>query len=204
MPRVLGIDPSLSGFTIADAWMRPVGNGTSSVVTEIVTVPAPPATQELRGRILRFEELARRAIDRIRTAEPDAVFLEGYSYNSRGAVVLLGEFGGVFRCRLLEVALLDPGGFPVYEVPPATLKKFATGKGNANKAQVTSALASRYGRTFASDDEADAFGLSELGLVVVGARPASNEAQREAAAAVLGNAEPRKKKGRKKKGKEAT
>lgn len=199
MPRVLGIDPSLSGFTIADAWLRPLRDGEAPVLmTDLVAIPAPPATQELTGRILRLEELARRAIVRIREAEPDAVFLEGYSYNSRGAVVLLGEFGGVFRCRLLEVAMLE-NGFPVYEVPPATLKKFATGKGNANKALVTSALAARFSRTFASDDEADAFGLSQLGLVVVGAVEAKTEAQREAAAAVLGNAVPRKKKGRKKK-----
>ena len=67
------------------------------------------------------------------------------------------------------------------ECPPALLKKFATGKGNAPKPLVVSELTKRYGRVFRSDDEADAYGLLMLALVVTGQSRAQTKAQSEAA-----------------------
>lgn len=66
----------------------------------------------------------------------------------------------------------------VIEVPPATLKKYVTGKGNAKKPDMRMAIYKRYGVDITDDNEADAFALRALGLDLLGqplaAMPAVN------------------------------
>ena len=64
---------------------------------------------------------------------------------------------------LLVAQLLDRGHL-VAEVAPTARAKFATGKGNAGKAAVVSAVTHRYGREFADDNHSDAFVLRAMGL----------------------------------------
>ena len=54
------------------------------------------------------------------------------------------------------------------EVPPTTLKKFISGKGNAGKAEIVSTLSSKFGMAFKTDNAADAYGLAQLGLASQG------------------------------------
>lgn len=56
----------------------------------------------------------------------------------------------------------------ILEVPPTSLKKWATGKGNAKKVQVVTALVKRYGCEYATDDEYDAFALARMAAQVIG------------------------------------
>jgi crossover junction endodeoxyribonuclease RuvC len=69
---------------------------------------------------------------------------------------------------------------PVAVVPPSARAKYATGKGNADKAAVTSAATHRAGRVFATSDEADAWWLAAMGYDHLGeqlvAVPAVNRA----------------------------
>ncbi len=62
--------------------------------------------------------------------------LEGYGHGmARGyALTQLGELDGVIRTALFEA------GVPFVEVAPATLKKYATGRGNATKPRVPAKL----------------------------------------------------------------
>jgi Holliday junction resolvasome RuvABC endonuclease subunit len=55
------------------------------------------------------------------------VALEGYSYSSTGRVFHIAENTGVLKYKLWERSI------PVEIIPPTTIKKFASGKGNANK-----------------------------------------------------------------------
>lgn len=58
---------------------------------------------------------------------------------------------------------LQCGGL-VTEVPPSTLKKYVTGKGNASKTEVLAATIKRFpSLTVADDNEADALGLAAMG-----------------------------------------
>jgi crossover junction endodeoxyribonuclease RuvC len=101
--------------------------------------------------------------------------IEGYSFGSKGAsVVSLGEFGGILRMYASGIADCT------VEVPPTVLKKFITGKGNAKKLDVVSSLSAKYAMTFKSDNQADAFGLAQLGRAVLGYMELTNNTQREA------------------------
>lgn len=87
----------------------------------------------------------------------DMVAIEGYSFGSRGrATINLGELGGLIRFYLNRYRT------PFIEVPPTALKKWVTGKGNADKTKMAMALYKAYGVEFDNDDEADAYALCRL------------------------------------------
>ena len=92
--------------------------------------------------------------------------IEGYSFASRNSQAhAIGELGGVIRLTLYRL------GIPFVDVPPTCRAKFATGKGNASKNEVISALSARTGIVWSgkgADDMADAWILEEMGRVQVG------------------------------------
>lgn len=96
----------------------------------------------------------------------DCAIIEGYSFASRNSQAhSIGELGGCVRMGLWE------NGIPYIEVPPTSRAKFATGKGNAGKTEVISAISSKTGLVFSgsgADDECDAWVLEQMGLTKVG------------------------------------
>lgn len=89
----------------------------------------------------------------------DAVVIEGYSFGSSGqAVIQIAELGGLVRL------LMTDAGVPFVQIAPTKLKKYATGKGNAGKEQVTIEAVHRAGRTFTDNNAADAWWLMQMGL----------------------------------------
>jgi hypothetical protein len=57
----------------------------------------------------------------------DQVAIEGYSYNSSGKVFHIAENTGILKYKIYNL------GLPLEIIPPANVKKLATGKGNADK-----------------------------------------------------------------------
>lgn len=105
----------------------------------------------------RLNEVRRRVLERALDAE--LVLLEGYSFGSRQSHAhALGELGGVVRLALWEAR------YTVVDVPPACLKKYATGRGNAKKAEVLAAAIRRLNYQGADDNEADALWMVQMGL----------------------------------------
>ncbi len=84
---------------------------------------------------------------------PRLVVVEGYSYGSTQGGPTAGELGGVLRLAVHRA------NCPLLVVAPTSVKKYATGKGNAPKAAVVSAATQRADRSFSRDDEADAWWL---------------------------------------------
>lgn len=85
--------------------------------------------------------------------------IEGYAYAAVGqALFELCELGGLVRWELHRA------GVPWCVVPPSTLKKYATGAGNAGKTAMTIAARDRLGYTGVDDNEADAMWLRAIGL----------------------------------------
>jgi crossover junction endodeoxyribonuclease RuvC len=91
------------------------------------------------------------------------VVIEGFSYGSRGAGVSYQYgLGWIIREHLL-MGLID-----FVEVSPNTLKKFATGKGNAAKNLVMKDVYKRYGFENDSDNIVDAYVLAQIGRALDG------------------------------------
>lgn len=94
------------------------------------------------------------------------VILEGYSFASRNSHAhALGELGGVVKVALFEM------GIPIAICPPTCRAKFATGKGNAGKAEVVSGISARTGLVWTgkgAEDCCDAWALQEMGLTYLG------------------------------------
>jgi Holliday junction resolvasome RuvABC endonuclease subunit len=105
----------------------------------------------------------RDAIIAFAVATPDTIVaVEGYSYGSHSSSYDLGELGGVVRTGLYEADIR------YIDVPPATVKGYATGKGNANKNEVLVAAVKRLGYDGTSSDEADALWCRAAVLAVLG------------------------------------
>lgn len=93
----------------------------------------------------------------------DLAVIEGYAYAAVGSALFeLCELGGIIRWELHRA------GVPWLVVPPATLKKYATGKGGANKTAMVIAARERLGYEGTDDNEADALWLRALGLDLLG------------------------------------
>jgi Holliday junction resolvasome RuvABC endonuclease subunit len=108
--------------------------------------------------------------------KPDAVFIEGFSFGSKGSSVYeIGGLGYLVRHRLWAQ------GIPYAEVSPSTLKKYATGRGNANKDEMLAAAIRRFNFPGTDNNAADAWllwalGMAEMGTPIVDVPKAQAEA----------------------------
>jgi len=114
---------------------------------------------KLRGpeRLIVIREKVRSLIEPL--ASP-VVAIEGYSFGSKNSQAhATGELGGVVRVLLHELNV------PYVEIPPTCRSKFATGKGNAGKSEVVSAISAKTGIIWTgsgADDMCDAWILEEM------------------------------------------
>ena len=93
----------------------------------------------------------------------DVGVIEGYSFGSKGrSVFQIAELGGIVRWELLDRGLL------IVDVPPSSLKRYATGRGNAGKDEMIAAAIRRFGFEGSSNDEADAYLLWHMALHAYG------------------------------------
>jgi Holliday junction resolvasome RuvABC endonuclease subunit len=84
------------------------------------------------------------------------VAMEGYAFGSQMAN-MLGELGG-----MVKLTLLDFGIYPLI-VPPTSLKKYVTGKGNGvPKSQMLLYVYKKWGVEFTDDNAADSYSLARL------------------------------------------
>lgn len=149
MRRVLGIDPSLTGTGIAwaddgTATCTGVGDQRLWVIYRSVHRLAS-GIDELAGYGGPFE----------------FAVVEDLPTHGQGA----GKTGmaqGVVRLALLHACV------PYRLVAPATLKTYATGKGNATKPDLRMALYQRTGIDLRDDNQVDAWWLRALGLDLLG------------------------------------
>lgn len=144
---IFGLDLSLTSTGIS-------GNGS----TFIISTPAKGPE--------RLHLIAEEICETLGMVEYPAVIVEGYSFASRNSQAhSIGELGGVVRVELWR------RNIPYITVAPTARAKFATGRGNASKIEVTSAISARTGITWAgggADDLCDAWILEEMGLVAIG------------------------------------
>lgn len=140
--RYVGIDPSTkTGLAIIDKQGNVIN--TQDVATKVKEDPQ------------RFSDIAEKIMDEL---EPnDIITIEGFSYGSKGkGVSFQYGLGWIIRHMLLEK------GFNYKEVPPTSVKKFATGKGNTKKDEMVLPIFKKWGFEHSSDNVRDAFVLAQM------------------------------------------
>jgi Holliday junction resolvasome RuvABC endonuclease subunit len=142
---MIGIDPSLTATGYAH---------TDSTLTTIQYDKA--STGDLRLMAL-YGWLTRV----LRVEKPTHAVIEDLPTHAHGAGIT-GMVQGVVRLTLLERSI------PYRAVTAATLKKFATGRGNAPKDDMRMELYKRTGLDVPDNNQMDAYWLRELGLHLAG------------------------------------
>jgi len=109
--------------------------------------------------VVRLDYFVRAINNEVAEFQPDLIVLEGYAYSRGNQAHQIGELGGVIRLTLFLVDRI-----PVI-IAPAKLKKFVTGKGNANKELVMMDGYKRFGIDVPTTDEVEATALAIMGAV---------------------------------------
>jgi len=149
MTIVVGIDPSLTATGLA--W----GDG----VTTTIKYPKDVTGDQ---RLVVISEAIENLTNLPRCGQTvELAVIEDLPTHAHGAGIT-GMVQGVIRLQLR----LD--GIRYVTVPAATLKKFATGKGNATKPDMRMELFQRTGVDLRDDNQVDAAWLRFLGLALIG------------------------------------
>lgn len=142
LPTIVGLDLSLTSTGICI-------NGNAETIA---------TTQKGMFRLSWIREVI---LNRLEEVDQPAVCIEGYSFGSRNSQAhAIGELGGIVRFALWENEI------PWVDIPPTCRAKFATGRGNAAKDEVVSAISARTGIAWigkGANDMCDAWILEEMG-----------------------------------------
>jgi len=143
--RIMGIDPSISctGLSLPSA----------------ETLAIKPRT---KGD-LRLTEIGNHVQVAAQASRADLAVIEGLGGLYRGeSARIIPMLHGVIRDRLQTAKI------PFMILLPASLKKFATGNGGADKDEMAKAAFRRLGRQYLTDDECDADWLRVAGRMAYG------------------------------------
>ena len=150
----IGIDPSIRRTGIAIINCPP-----DEPFIRKTRLLKPPTEEDESVRLQYLRAKAEEFINEFGNLPLIGSAIEGPSLYSVNQADKLGEVRGVLR-----VLLADLGDFPPTEVPPTSLKKFATGNGGAKKEKMIVTAKKLWGTL--SEDEADAAWLAELALAL--------------------------------------
>lgn len=144
-PVVVGIDPSLTGFAVSLVSVADASKHATYVYTS-----------KKRG-VERLVDIKNTLHWLLEDATVVDVAIEGTVVRSQSASVL-GELSGVTKAYLFETHNLFP-----LQVPPMSLKKFVTGKGNGvQKNQILLHVYKKWNVEFSDDNAADAYSLARF------------------------------------------
>jgi crossover junction endodeoxyribonuclease RuvC len=154
VPVGIGIDQSLTGFAL-------------SAVN--VTNPMEHYTWVYKSPYFGVERLAdirQWLTDTMHYLEEQGsiiqdIAMEGTVLASHAALVL-GELSATVRLAIFDFFEDDDDRrFPL-KIPPMTLKKYASGKGNSKKQEMLLQIYKRWNMEFSDDNAADAYGLARM------------------------------------------
>lgn len=152
--KIMGIDLSLraTGIVARD----PYDDLHRTIILQKLIKSSPTPDQPMIDRLCEIRD---RVISLIVSVKPDRIVIEGLSYGSKNTSSLCDlaklNFAIEVYCKLI--------GIPYEMVPPSTLKKFVTGKGNCKKDLMLMKVFKRWGVEFEDDNLCDAFALCKYG-----------------------------------------
>jgi crossover junction endodeoxyribonuclease RuvC len=153
--KIMGIDLSLraTGIVIRDTDDLP---DPLNLFLQWLIKSSPTTDQKMIDRLC---EIRNKVVDVIEVKKPDKIVIEGLSYGSKNTSSLCDlaklNFAIEVYCKHM--------GIPYEMVPPTTLKKFVTGKGNCKKDLMLMKVFKRWGVEFEDDNLCDAFALCKYG-----------------------------------------
>jgi Holliday junction resolvasome RuvABC endonuclease subunit len=153
-PRVVGCDPSLTGFAVADE------HG-----VDVWSTPASSTLRERCGTI--FVNLARVLRNASNDERPVWLFVEGPIFASYAQATNLYDRG--YLSATIDDAAEAAEVERVFVIQPKVLKKFTTGTGNADKVKMAMSVWKKWKVEFERDagsNKVDAYALYRYGLAV--------------------------------------
>jgi Holliday junction resolvasome RuvABC endonuclease subunit len=114
-------------------------------------------TQKGYGRLQSIAKEVGRTLD---LWQPELIMIEGYA---KTPVMGIDSFVTVVECSTLVRMALYERGLGWMEVPPTVLKKWTTGKGNADKESMSTYVGNRWGFKNENSDIIDAYALARMG-----------------------------------------
>lgn len=160
LTRVLGLDVSLAATGVAE--LRHVPDSPAPWGSSVHTVPTAKLVDGSADLLRRFEYLASYLSPHIRQA--DLVVIEGPAYATKTshAHSVAGAWWSVYRQA-------HRAGVSIMEIPPTVLKRYATGRGNADKASVIVGTCRMWPDVNLTDgNQADALVLASIGAHALG------------------------------------
>ena len=155
--RVIAIDPGTScGYAYTDT-------GTVCVEQSGVLDLKPRRHEGGGMRCVRMKSLLWALASTFPAGDVGALFYE--EVRGHRGTDAAHIYGGIIA---VIAAFCEERSIPYRGIPVGTIKKRATGKGNASKAQMIESAQERWGDTIKSDDQADALWLLQVGLEELG------------------------------------
>lgn len=152
--HVIGVDPSLTGTAVA------VISYQDARLEEVNTFTTAKKDFSRLARVAFIRDSILATVNKYKGLAP--IFIEGFGFGCRGRAVFdLAGLGDIIRMGILEITHRS-----FYDVPPTLLKKYITGKGNANKNVVLEQVYRKFGvgsDTLADDNQVDAYSLAMFG-----------------------------------------
>lgn len=144
------------------------GTGIASSKDGSVTIKTKASEEDAD----RMDKVVRAVLDWCRDAS--LVVIEGYSFGSMQGRERMGEMTGAVKYILFKK------GVPFVVVAPTQVKKYSTGKGNADKDAVLASAIRRFEFEGAGNNEADAWTLMCMAKTHYTGSPAVPETHAEA------------------------
>lgn len=144
---ILGIDPSTKMGLVV---LRRDGHMINTTKIECFQ-------SKLKG-MPRLAEIGGKIIEYLDEHKPDLICLEGYSFGSKFNHEAMYSIGTVIRYFLWQKE------YDYQLIPPTTMKKFVTGKGNSPKDLILKGVYKNWGFDTDNDNLSDAYGLALCGL----------------------------------------
>lgn len=137
--------------------------GTAQTGIAVVKSRGKPVTYLLKGVAgkAKVQRLTKEIVDTILKEDFDILVFEK-PFNVKGNALILLELLGAIKYGLWEHGVSFESG--VYEVPQTVIKKFATGKGGAQKSDMVLQAYKEFGVDNKSEDEVDAFWIATFGM----------------------------------------
>lgn len=122
----------------------------------------PPKDGKPIDEVRRIRKIVEELEMIVSETTPTVAVIEGLAFMVKNATALvqLSALNYMTRSMLMDYNV------PFIIVAPTSLKKFITGNGAAKKDVMLIETFKRYGVTILNDNEADAYGLSQIGLAL--------------------------------------